>query len=264
MNRTQSLSWGTTKLNQNNTSKLRGFWEGWTTKHSSKTIHYFFTDKKIIKWQVWTIPHLETSGNQWPPWKDPCFQSCVPGRQFKSESVLTLPCLNCLGWNALKSLLWNCNSLGGVEDPLQATSGGHALPHSQSSSMRWQGAERSHSTGHGSCCHVTPMAADITSLPSHCEMTIHQLDHTELKCSLVPESGTENRSPGSHCSLLRFLWQRRRWLAMVIQKVLSCCEKSFSSAVPYYWSRFVNRHGISMEGIVPRTDFSINMIGDKT
>lgn len=87
--------WGTTKQNkenkikQNQTPKLGSFWEGWTTKHSSKTIHYSSTEKK--KWKVLAIRHLETSGNQQLPWKDPSFQSCVSGSHLKYTWVRGCP-----------------------------------------------------------------------------------------------------------------------------------------------------------------------------
>lgn len=214
-----------TKQSKANKTKPQS-WEAFEKAEQQNTLLKLFTilPLKKVKWQVLAICHLEIIGNQQPPWKDPSFQSYVSGSHLKftwSEGVLTLPCLSCLGWNTLQSLLWNCSSLGGVEDPLQATFGGHALPHSQGSSVGWQGAESSCSTGHGSCCSMSCCSHSSwhclsSSLPMWNDDTTGGSHWT--KCSgtptdLVPESGTEHRFTGSHCSLLGFLLQNRRPLA---------------------------------------------------
>lgn len=151
-----------------------------------------------------------------------------------------------------------------MEDPWQATAEGHALPHSQCASVAWQGAQSSCSTGHGSCCSMPCCSQGSwhclsSSLPTWND-DIPAGPHW-TKCSgtstdLVPELGTENRSPGSHCSLMRFLLQSRRWLAKMVQKdvMLMRSPLTMQSLVTDLWT--------DLEGTVLSTASSITMIGD--
>lgn len=145
-----------------------------------------------------------------------------------------------------------------------------ALPHSQCSSVEWQGAESScllamapAVAGHGA-----PRAADIASLlPCPHEMMIHQLDHTELHAHghllIYCQNQEQKTGPLAPTALSWDFFCKvgggwPRWLKR-------CChadEKSFNSTVPCYWNRCVNRPGNSTEGTALSAASSITMIGD--
>lgn len=74
---------------QNQTPKLGSFWQGWTTKHSSKTIHYSSTEKS----EVASFGHM-SSGDNWQstaPMKRPQFSKLCVWKSFKVHLVRGCP-----------------------------------------------------------------------------------------------------------------------------------------------------------------------------
>lgn len=173
------------KTKQNQTPKLGSFWEGWTTKHSSKTIHYSSTEKKwsgkFWPYVIWRQLAINSPHEKTPVFKAVCLEVIWSSLGQRVSSLF-------LAWAAWGQTPYSLYS--GTAVPLEVWRTPYRLPLGVmlfpiARVPVWGGKELRApallAMAPAVACRVAPTAAAIASLlPCPCEMMIQLVDHTEL------------------------------------------------------------------------------------